>query len=91
VAINGFFSGESMFYTLPNASKFALIALSELLKLIDVDFIDCQLLNDFLEDMGATEISREDFVVFKDTAINKDIPVNFWQPRELTITYCKIK
>ncbi len=26
VAINGFFSGESMFYTAPNASKFALIA-----------------------------------------------------------------
>jgi leucyl/phenylalanyl-tRNA--protein transferase len=85
VAINGFFSGESMFYTSPNASKFALIALAELLKLIDVDFIDCQLLNDFLEDMGATEISRKDFLSCKNIAINKKPPATFWHPRELTI------
>ncbi|WP_114325848.1 leucyl/phenylalanyl-tRNA--protein transferase [Candidatus Colwellia aromaticivorans] len=85
VAINGFFSGESMFYTSSNASKFALVALAELLRTIDVDFIDCQLLNSFLEDMGATEISRENFVAFKQTAINKEVPANFWQPRELPI------
>jgi leucyl/phenylalanyl-tRNA--protein transferase len=85
VAINGFFSGESMFYTSPNASKFALIALADLLKLIDVDFIDCQLLNDFLADMGATEISRDNFFTYKNNAIDKKIPASFWLPRELTI------
>lgn len=85
VAINGFFSGESMFYTSPNASKFALVALVNLLKTIDVDFIDCQLLNDFLADMGATEISRENFLAFKQAAINKEVPTNFWQPRELSV------
>ncbi|MDX2369648.1 MAG: leucyl/phenylalanyl-tRNA--protein transferase [Colwellia sp.] len=85
VAINGFFSGESMFYTSPNASKFALVALAELLRTIEVDFIDCQLLNNFLADMGATEISRENFVAFKQTAINKEVAVNFWQPRELPV------
>jgi len=85
VAINGFFSGESMFYTSANASKFALVALSELLRTIDVDFIDCQLLNSFLADMGATEISRENFVALKQTAINKSVTENFWQPRELSI------
>jgi leucyl/phenylalanyl-tRNA--protein transferase len=86
VAINGFFSGESMFYTSPNASKFALVALTELLRSIDVDFIDCQLLNNFLADMGATEISRENFVALKQTAINKEVTTNFWQPRELSIS-----
>lgn len=85
VAINGFFSGESMFYTSANASKFALVALAELLRSIDVDFIDCQLLNSFLADMGATEISRENFVALKQTAINKEVVTNFWQPRELSI------
>ena len=85
VAINGFFSGESMFYTSSNASKFALVALGELLRSINVDFIDCQLLNGFLEAMGAIEISRENFVALKLTAINKEVPPNFWQPRELLI------
>jgi leucyl/phenylalanyl-tRNA--protein transferase len=85
VAINGFFSGESMFYTSANASKFALVALSRLLKTIDVGFIDCQLLNDFLEDMGAIEISRENFLACKQTAINKEVAPDFWQPRELSI------
>jgi len=86
IALNGFFSGESMFYTSPNASKFALVALTKLLKSIEVDFIDCQLLNDFLTDMGATEISREKFLALKQTAINKEIATDFWQPRELSVT-----
>lgn len=85
VAINGFFSGESMFYTSANASKFALIALGELLKSIDIDFIDCQLLNPFLADMGAIEISRKNFIACKQTAINKEITDDFWQSRELFI------
>lgn len=85
IAINGFFSGESMFYTSANASKFALVALAKLLESINVDFIDCQLLNDFLAGMGATEISRENFVACKQTAINKEIAANFWQPRELPV------
>lgn len=85
IAINGFFSGESMFYTAANASKFALHALASLLASTDVDFIDCQLLNPFLTDMGATEISRDDFVALKETAITKVIANNFWQPREIFI------
>ncbi len=85
VAINGFFSGESMFYTRPNASKFALLALANLLDSLNIEFIDCQLLNPFLADMGAIEILRSDFVALKETAITKVIPENFWQPRELCI------
>ncbi len=83
VAINGFFSGESMFYSQPNASKFALVALKELLQSIHVKFIDCQLLNPFLADMGAIEISRADFIKQQQTAINTTIPNDFWQPRVL--------
>ncbi len=85
IAINGFFSGESMFYKQSNASKFALIALGELLKSIKVDFIDCQLLNPFLEDMGAKEVSRDDFIQRQQSAITKTVPMNFWQTRTLTI------
>ncbi|GAA6173381.1 leucyl/phenylalanyl-tRNA--protein transferase [Colwellia sp. KU-HH00111] len=85
VAINGFFSGESMFYTQANASKFALVALTKLLSTMDSEFIDCQLLNPFLADMGAIEISRIDFIKRQQTAINKRLTTDFWQPRALDI------
>jgi len=62
VSIGGFFSGESMFYTAPNASKVALIALVEKLKGCGALFVDCQITNPFLESMGATEIPREQFL-----------------------------
>ena len=86
VAINGFFSGESMFYTKSNASKFALVALAKLLNTLGVNFIDCQLLNPFLVDMGATEITREEFVKQQHNAIMKVVPANFWHTRQLTVT-----
>lgn len=85
IAINGLFSGESMFYSKANASKFALVALSNLLHSINIDFIDCQLLNPFLADMGAIEISRDDFVKRKQIAVSKSITTNFWKPRELSL------
>ena len=85
VAIGGYFSGESMFYKQANASKFALVALSQLLQSVDISFIDCQLLNPFLADMGATEISRDCFRNKQLNAITKDIPENFWKAKELFI------
>jgi len=85
VAINGFFSGESMFYTQANASKFALVALTKLLHTIDVKFVDCQLLNPFLADMGAVEISRDSFIKYKQAAINKEVADDFWLPRALAL------
>ncbi|MBU2870517.1 leucyl/phenylalanyl-tRNA--protein transferase [Colwellia sp. E2M01] len=85
VAINGFFSGESMFYQQPNASKFALAALGKLLASIDISFIDCQLLNPFLEDMGAIEITRDAFLQKQRFAKEQNVPDNFWRARTLTL------
>ncbi len=85
VAINGFFSGESMFYRQTNASKFALVALANILMEIDIDFIDCQLLNPFLQDMGAVEISQNNFRQRQQSAITKIIPKDFWHSRSVSI------
>ncbi len=85
VAINGFFSGESMFYKKTNASKVALISLANLLKTIDISFIDCQILNPFLQDMGGIEIERDDFVQLQQSAITKEVPSNFWCSKELVL------
>ncbi|NQY62501.1 MAG: leucyl/phenylalanyl-tRNA--protein transferase [Alteromonadaceae bacterium] len=83
VAINGYFSGESMFYTKNNASKIALVYLIRLLAQVNVDFIDCQILNPFLKDMGCKEISRNKFIELKNKAITNVVPSNLWQARNL--------
>jgi leucyl/phenylalanyl-tRNA--protein transferase len=85
VAINGFFSGESMFYKKSNASKIALISLGNVLKTLDINFIDCQILNPFLQDMGCIEIDRNAFIHLQQAAINKVVPKNFWQSKTLSL------
>ena len=85
VAINGYFSGESMFYTQSNASKIALVYLAGLLKSINVEFIDCQMLNPFLASMGCIEVSRQQFIVQQLIAKNISPPSNFWQARQLNL------
>lgn len=86
VAINGFFSGESMFYTKSNASKLALVAMSQHLKSIGVSFIDCQIINPFLASMGCTEITRTRFIDQKENELRIKVPNDFWAPKILTLT-----
>lgn len=84
VAVNGYFSGESMFYRESNASKVALVYLAKLLKSINVEFIDCQMLNPFLSTMGCVEITREAFVLQQCVAKAIIPPKDFWQAKCLT-------
>ena len=84
VAIGGYFSGESMFYAKPNASKIALAALAKHLTKIGSTFIDCQLTNHFLEDMGCVEISRNTFISKKDDMMSNIVGDEFWQPKSLS-------
>lgn len=86
VAIGAFFSGESMFYCQSNASKVALVALAQLLSDQGIEFIDCQLANPFLEDMGCVEISRTDFINQQSSLVASQLPAQFWLPRQLELT-----
>ena len=83
VAVNGYFSGESMFYRQSNASKIALVYLAKLLKSINVEFIDCQMLNLFLANMGCIEVTREQFLEYQSAAKKIIPPINFWQTKTL--------
>ncbi|WP_394174539.1 leucyl/phenylalanyl-tRNA--protein transferase [Thalassotalea litorea] len=85
IAIGGFFSGESMFYRAENASKVALIALRNHLLAQNIQFIDCQIQNPFLESMGAKEVSRETFSRLQLNAITTPIKDNCWQPQTLKL------
>ncbi len=61
VLINNMFYGESMFHTLPNASKIAFVNLVERLKIQGVGMIDCQMKTPLLASFGGREIPRKEF------------------------------
>jgi len=69
VVVGGIFCGESMFAKKTDASKVALYYLVEKLKYLKFDFIDCQILNEHLQSLGAVEISRNKFF----TLLNKSL------------------
>ena len=56
------FCGESMFSKSRDASKVALVALSEYCLKNGYDFIDCQIPTEHLKSMGAIEICRDEFL-----------------------------
>jgi len=59
IEVNGVFCGESMFSKVANASKLAFIYL---VKSKNYKLIDCQVYNDHLASLGATEINRDVFL-----------------------------
>lgn len=61
VSLGGVFFGESMFSSIPNASKAALIALVHFLRRHGFDLIDCQVETGHLASMGARPVPRKEF------------------------------
>jgi leucyl/phenylalanyl-tRNA--protein transferase len=62
IKLGKIFFGESMFATISNASKYALIKLVESLHEQGVELIDCQVYTEHLESLGARMITRNEFV-----------------------------
>ena len=62
VSLGKAFFGESMFSYEKGASKFALIALCNLMQHWDYHYIDCQVPSEYLMSMGADPIDRPDFL-----------------------------
>ena len=56
------FCGESMFSTVSNASKIAFVSLILYLRDNNYVLLDCQVHNDYLEQLGAFEIERSHFM-----------------------------
>ncbi|RUO33298.1 leucyl/phenylalanyl-tRNA--protein transferase [Aliidiomarina soli] len=75
--LNGsIFCGESMFHKVTNASKIALVALCHHLQPAGLKLIDCQMPTPHLESLGATSLSRSEFLKhlkrFGEAQIDKD-------------------
>lgn len=72
VLIDRFFAGESMFYREPNSSKIAVIRAIEYLRERGVTWMDCQMTTPLVEQLGAEEISREEYLELLQDAIKGD-------------------
>ncbi|HEY5611163.1 MAG TPA: leucyl/phenylalanyl-tRNA--protein transferase [Thermoanaerobaculia bacterium] len=62
VDVDGAFGGESMFYIVPNASKLLLLDLVDHLRERGLDWMDLQVMTPHMERLGATVISRDEFL-----------------------------
>ncbi len=62
VAINKYFSGESMFHLKSDASKLALIYFCDILKNNGIEYIDCQVPSGHLGSMGGKIYKKEKFI-----------------------------
>ncbi len=69
LSINGAFFGESMFNTVPNASKAAFYYLVNHLNNQGFLLLDSQYINDFTEQLGAVEISKSSYLKLLNKAV----------------------
>ncbi len=69
VALGGAFMGESMFSRMRDASKVCLVHLVEHLKERGFMLLDCQIQNDHLARLGATEIPEQEYLRRLDQAL----------------------
>lgn len=79
LSLGGAFIGESMFYKMSDASKFALFALSENLKDWGFDFIDGQYVNQHLLSMGAEIVEGKDFLKMMKESLEKETKKGKWK------------
>ena len=78
LALGGFFAGESMFHTVADASKVALVRLVERLRARGFVLFDVQQASTHLVRMGATALPRTEFLRRLRQAIS--LPVSFQEP-----------
>lgn len=62
VDLGNYFSGESMFFKKPNASKLSLIHLIDILGRKGLKWMDVQMVTPVVQSLGGKYISREDFL-----------------------------
>ncbi len=77
------FCGESMFCRQTNASKIALLAFCQYFKKQGGQLIDCQVLNDHTQSLGARTISRTDFMNALRYLQQEKLPKGMWSPQSL--------
>ena len=72
VAIGAAFFGESMFYTVPDASKVAFHHLMQTLQTQKFELLDTQFINDNVRRFGAIEIPKTKYLAYVYPLLTKD-------------------
>lgn len=78
VLIGSLFCGESMFNLLPDTAKLALVALQQHLQQVAPGWIDCQMPNPFLLQLGAQSLPRADYVSLLQASAAQQTPASHW-------------
>lgn len=78
VSLGKLFFGESMFSRVTDASKAAFVALAKQCEAWNFALIDCQIANPHLSSMGATDISRHEFVDYLNKYADMPHPLGPW-------------
>ncbi|MGP9800711.1 leucyl/phenylalanyl-tRNA--protein transferase [Rheinheimera sp. NSM] len=78
VLVGSLFCGESMFNLLPDTAKLALVALQQHLQQVAPGWIDCQMPNPFLLQLGARSLPRADYVSLLQTSAAQQTPASHW-------------
>jgi leucyl/phenylalanyl-tRNA--protein transferase len=79
ISLGKAFFGESMFSLVPDASKVAFKALSDVLGRRGYDFIDCQMKTDHMISLGAEVVEREVFLDMLENTLEKLTDSGSWQ------------
>ncbi|MDX1677284.1 leucyl/phenylalanyl-tRNA--protein transferase [Arsukibacterium sp.] len=87
MVVGGLFCGESMFNRIPNAAKFALLALQQHISQYAEGWIDCQLSNPFLQQLGAVTLDRSQYLNLLQQQAVIPVPPDHWQPQPLSLHY----
>ncbi|WP_445766888.1 leucyl/phenylalanyl-tRNA--protein transferase [Rheinheimera sp.] len=83
VQIGSLFCGESMFNLKPDTAKLALVMLQQHLQQLADGWIDCQLPNPFLLQLGATPMTRDNYVALLQQQAVRILPAQHWHSRQL--------
>jgi leucyl/phenylalanyl-tRNA--protein transferase len=78
ISLGRCFFGESMFSYISDASKVALVSLSDYLFNLDFDLIDCQVTSKHLISMGGLEIPRKEFLSILKLSLQKPGIIKKW-------------
>jgi len=82
ISLGQCFFGESMFSTVSDSSKAALVALAEFSMQVGIKIIDCQMTTQHLLSLGAREIDRQSFLRKLNQYLEKPDIKGSWNGRE---------
>lgn len=86
ICIGRVFFGESMFSRRDNASKFALLGLCRILSRKAFDLIDCQVVSQHLETLGASLMPRAEFTDILRSSCSSGTRFDGWPEIALPVT-----